>query len=1272
MKNLILFLLFCFTFFPASAQHENDNWYLGSNGAQNSGITFQYGPPISVQYAAVINSRGRGSASISDKTTGNLLFYTDGEAVMNRNQQIMKNGRKLNGGSQYSVQNSIIVPDPGNNLQYYIFTIDDHFSNLGLCYSVVSLQDPDGEVISKNNLLLKDVIGKVVGTRDCSGDGFWVVTHSVKLNTFYSFHITATGINMVPVVSTYTPTTTIPTYSPYMEYAWLKISPNGAKLAINPYASITGFDYGLDLFDFNALTGEVTNRKVLHIKEFGTPAFSPDNSNLYSFYRETINSRIYLLQYDINFPDEQSIRNSVRIIDSNSLGGELQLAPDGKIYSDHINLKYFGAIEKPNLKGKACSYRESVLVMPEARFWDLPNLMDYNMGHSSDTAIICLNNTARIGPPPFSGFSYSWTPAIGLDNPTIAQPLASPPQTSKYTLTVTNTNGCQSTQTYIVVIADKPKITPVAPLCLGNFVQLSASGGDTYQWFPAESVDTATKSNPITKPKVSTLYKVITTRGQCTDSAFVYVEVIAPIAKAGADKTTCIGGSVQLGDSEKIGESYTWLPTDGLNNSILSNPIATPTKSTQYILEVWKNGCTAFDTVLVTVIGKTKAVVSGDTAICGAGSSVILVSSGGSEYEWFPTTGLDNPRIANPRAFPIVTTRYKVIVSNGDCKDSAFVTVNVIPFGGANAGTDKTVCPGGTAELGEKPTNGQQYNWQPTNNLDDPTKANPTFTATGTGKTEYILTVTNSLGCTSLDTVVVTVGNIIAKVSSDTSICSGSSVQLLARGGANYTWTPSTGLSNPNIENPIASPNTTTTYKVIVSSGTCEDSTFITITVNPQPTANAGLDKTLCLNASTVIGEAAQAGFTYSWQPTTGLDDATKSNPIASPTTTTQYILTVTGNGGCTSSDFVIVTIGTIKAIVSNDTSICEGASAKLFSSGAAKYEWSPSTGLDNPSIANPIANPTSTMKYKVLVSSGTCIDSGFVTVTILPLPNTNAGSDTTICLGASTEIGTPAEAGNSYSWNPITGLSSPTASQTTASPATTTTYTLQVTNPAGCVKSDEVTVTVNPRNARSFTLQPDTVSILPGKQFSTSLEIPSGVADWSLKLKYDPLLITYNSITGTQASSDDLKGELLISGNGGSRSIPITFDAFLPHTSDTIYPVKLSVDTSKAAECETWSAVGNILMLADYCGKNIRVVSSTGKKYFLTVKDKSIDFGVGLSGNVRLEVFDYVGNSVLVVSDGILEAGEYSAGLDLPVGVYYCRMRAGMFESVGKVLVRF
>ncbi|MBK9246570.1 MAG: hypothetical protein IPM69_00280 [Ignavibacteria bacterium] len=1245
----------------ASAQKEANNWYFGDH----AGITFQNGKAEA--YGGGQISSVEGCATISDKTTGALLFYTDGVTIWNRNDQIMTNGNGLK-GAKSSSQSALIVPNPANSLQYYIFTTPEVNRQTGFHYSLVSLENPNGEVILKNIFLIDSVAEKVTGTIDCEGTGYWVVTHHATKGVFYSFHVTTLGVDTTPIITSY--------FNGYENFyqGYIKISPNKSKIAVASSTRIPSYNIRLSLFDFNASTGEIANYMPISTPNtfvyYGV-SFSPDNSKLYISGSTTAIPSLEsysIFQYETDLPDAASIRASLQVIKTGYFV-TLQLASNGKIYAAELNTASVGILHNPNRKGLKSNYQKSGLLLTGTCQSGLPNFMDYNLGHSSDTAIICsgFGSNSRIGPPTFSGYSYSWSPATGLDNPSIANPIASPSQTTEYTLKVTNTNGCESFQTYIVAIAEKPKIAAVAPICAGASVQLSASGGDTYQWFPPESVDTATKANPIAKPKVSTRYKVITTRGQCTDSAFVDVEVIVPVANAGADKTTCTGGSVQLGDTAKAGESYTWTPTEGLNNSILSNPIATPTKTTQYILEVWKNGCTAYDTVLVTVVGKTKAIVSGDTAICG-GQKVQLMASGGSNYSWTPTVGLDNPSVSNPIASPQITTKYKVIVSNGDCKDSAFVTVSVSPFSGAKAGIDKTICPGASTQIGTPPETGNTYLWSDNIAVNERSLSNPTVSPNTT--TEYILTVTNATGCIATDTVLVTVGIIVAKVSNDTAICSGSSIQLLASGGANYTWTPTTGLSNPSIENPTATPTTTTTYKVKVSSGTCEDSAFVTITVNPQPIAKAGEDKTLCIGASTEIGEAAQTGFTYSWLPTTGLDDATKSNPTASPTSTTQYILTVTGNGGCSASDTVLVTIGTIKAFVSNDTSICEGASAKLFASGGSKYEWSPSTGLDNPSIATPTANPTSTTKYKVLVSSGTCIDSNFVTVTILPPPNANAGNDKPICRGESTQIGISAEAGNAYSWSPSTGLSSPTASQTTASPATTTTYTLTVSNAAGCVKSDEVTVTVNPRNERSFTLKPDTVSILPGKQFTTYLNIPSGVVDWSIKLNYDPLLLTFNSISEGQAIPEDLKGELLVSGNGGSRSISINFDAYLPHTSDTVYPVRLVVDSSKVADCETWNATGNILMLADYCGKNIRVVSSTGKKYYLTVKDRSIDFGVGLSGNVRLEVFDYVGNSVLVVSDGALEAGEYSAALDLPVGVYYCRIQAGMYESVGKVLI--
>ncbi|MBK9250121.1 MAG: hypothetical protein IPM69_18935 [Ignavibacteria bacterium] len=1260
MRIMFLIILTCLSVFPAFAQHEADNWYFGTY----AGFSFKGGVIANLSKGQI--DTGEGCATVSDKNTGELLFYTDGVTVWNRKHKIMINGTGLRGGTS-STQSALIIPNPGNILQYYIFTAPDLSHNPGdnvLYYSIVSLETLDGEVISKNNFIMQGVSEKLTGTLDCSGTGYWVVTHHSSKGSFYAFHVLDTGINLTPKVSSYS--SEVSNYN----FGYIKISPNRSKIALATHYNTSQ----VSLFDFNAVNGAVTNYMSLEqvlspfmndsLSYYGI-TFSPDNSKLY------VTAFWYIYQYDLNLPNAGMIHDSVYIISNNyHHNAALQLGIDGKIYNAHGG--QVGVIEKPNLKGQACLYRPNSIPLSGVCRSGLPNFMDYNFGRSTDTTVICKNNSARIGVQPFAGFSYRWTPTTGLNNPYISNPIASPAQTTDYTLNVINKNGCESIQSYVVQISEMPKIAAISQICEGTSIHLSASTGwDTYSWTPTIGLDTATKPNPIAKPKVATRYKVIVTKGGCIDSVFVDVVVNQrPIAKAGEDKITCAEGSrTQLGDTARAGESYLWSPPDGLSDPQIANPTALPKANTKYVVKVWNSTCpdTAYDEVVVTIIDKTQALISNDTSIC-RGGSVPLLARGGLKYSWIPTTGISDPTIQDPIASPLVTTRYKVLVSIGDCVDSAFVTVSI--YSGAHAGADKTVCVGASAELGAQPEAGNTYSWQPSTYLDNPNIANPQCTPQT--NMQYILTVISDSGCVASDTVQVMIGTIVAKVSNDTAICSGSSVQLVASGGANYTWTPTTGLSNPNIENPIASPNTTTTYKVKVSSGTCEDSTFVTITVNPQPLANAGQDKTLCIGASTDIGEVAQAGFTYSWQPITGLDDATKANPKASPTSTTQYILTVSGNGGCIASDTVLVTIGTIKAIISDDTSICEGANAKLFASGGAKYEWSPSTGLDNPSIANPTANPTITTRYKVLVSSGTCIDSAFVTVKILPLPNANAGEDKSICVGESTQIGTPADPSNTYIWSPLSGLLSPSASQTTASPANTITYTLQVTNPAGCIKSDEVTVTVNPKNERSFTLQPDTVSILPGKQFTTYLNIPNGITDWSVKLFYDPLLITYNSISEGQAIPEDLKGELLVSGNGGSRSISINFDAFLPHTSDTIYPIKLSVDSSKAATCETWSATGNILMLADYCGKNIRVVSMTGKQYFLTVKDKSIDFGVGLSGNVRLEVFDYVGNSVLVISDGILDAGEYSVALDLPVGVYYCRMRAGLFEQVGKVLVGF
>ncbi|MEO8886316.1 MAG: gliding motility-associated C-terminal domain-containing protein, partial [Mucilaginibacter sp.] len=130
-------------------------------------------------------------------------------------------------------------------------------------------------------------------------------------------------------------------------------------------------------------------------------------------------------------------------------------------------------------------------------------------------------------------------------------------------------------------------------------------------------------------------------------------------------------------------------------------------------------------------------------------------------------------------------------------------------------------------------------------------------------------------------------------------------------GGTTYQWVPSTGLSNANIANPVASPLLTTTYTVVVSNNNCTATASVTVTVIPKPTVNAGIDQTI-LSGNTIQLKPTITGsnLQYKWLPATYLDDPTIPNPIASPTQDITYTLYVTSQQGCfTVSDDIAIKV---------------------------------------------------------------------------------------------------------------------------------------------------------------------------------------------------------------------------------------------------------------------------------------------------------------------------------------------------------------------------
>ena len=296
---------------------------------------------------------------------------------------------------------------------------------------------------------------------------------------------------------------------------------------------------------------------------------------------------------------------------------------------------------------------------------------------------------------------------------------------------------------------------------------------------------------------------------------------------------------------------------------------------------------------------------------------------------------------------------------------------------------------------------------------------------------------------------------------------SGATIGTSPVSGSTYSWSPTTGLSNPSISNPVANPSSTTTYTLIETDASgCVFTDAVTVNVNTTlPNTNAGPDVTTnCYNPTRVLN--GSGGVAYSWSPTAGLSNATIANPTANPSSTTTYTLQATGSNGCTKTDDVVVTVDKTPPTAnagSGATTTCITPTATLNGSGGGSYAWSPTAGLSNASIANPIANPNTTTTYTLTVTaSNGCTDTDNVQIVVDETPpSVNAGPDFTInCTTPTYDL--QGSGSGTYLWSPATGLSNATIATPTATPSNTTTYTLTVTGANGCTNTDNTTITVD------------------------------------------------------------------------------------------------------------------------------------------------------------------------------------------------------------------
>jgi hypothetical protein len=330
---LLLFSILISGFTNAQDWKRTMNWYFGDS----AGLSFATDSPT-VLTDGVIRAI-ESCATISD-TDGNLLFYTDGAMVWNRNHQVMDNGTGLLGHSS-STQGALIVPYPGNDSLYYIFTtFRGIVFNSGFYYNLININGANGkgEVVRKNVLLHVPVSEKQAAVRHRNGTDYWVSTTDFEGNKMYSYLVGKNGIIECPVVSV------LPiSFSDATAVGALKFSPSGKLAAMAKNNSLE-----VDILKYDDLDGTFHH---LFSMEHSSPVYGVEFSKSENFLY-VMEYRGSLLQYSLENLIQLDVVASKKVIytvTSSIIGIQaLQLGFNKSIYLTFNNTTYLGVINNPD------------------------------------------------------------------------------------------------------------------------------------------------------------------------------------------------------------------------------------------------------------------------------------------------------------------------------------------------------------------------------------------------------------------------------------------------------------------------------------------------------------------------------------------------------------------------------------------------------------------------------------------------------------------------------------------------------------------------------------------------------------------------------------------------------------------------------------------------------------------------------------------------------------------------------------------------------------
>jgi hypothetical protein len=697
-----------------------------------------------------------------------------------------------------------------------------------------------------------------------------------------------------------------------------------------------------------------------------------------------------------------------------------------------------------------------------------------------------------------SGASLSVSPTLNTAYFVRAEGTCNITNCSSNTITITNTNSIAPTSVSATV-------NPV--VCPGNSTSLTVNGGAIgssaqWKWYQGSCGGASIGSgSSISIAPSSTTNYFVRAEGICnvTNCATLSVTVsktnsTKPIGiSATSNPMTCPGSATTLSPNGGVlgtGAQWKWYSA-GCGGKLLRtglNFVDTLNQTNKYFLRA-EGDCntTLCDSITIVVsnansVDPTSISATRNPVTCPNDATVLTVNGGllgsSAQWRWYSDSCGKGSAIGTGTSIivkPNISTAYYVR-AEGPCAPTScantiiFVNNTESTKADSIVSTKAKLCRGEFATLSVSGGNlGTTAKWQWYENgctgkyLGEGLSIN----VAPNNSTSYFVKAVGTCNITECTPIAIQVFD-LPKIDAgkDTSVCSGFSIRFQTiSNGSKFSWQPSIGLNDPNLQHPIAGPAVNTTYIVkTIDKNNCSAADTIFVQVNKNPKAIVSDDTAICYGDYAML--RAKGGVKYEWTFTGSvilLNNPQSASPLAQPTKTTLFNVVVQDINGCRDTASVKVIVNpTPIANAGEDQNVCFGDVVQLNASGGQFYQWGNHPELDFPSTSNPKVKALQTQNYIVSVGNifgCTSIDSLYLIVN--PLPNIITGQDNEICLGDSLLL--VAFGGTQYRWSPEIGLSDIFGASTYVKPNQNVKYIVEGKDVNNCTNFDSIYITVNP-----------------------------------------------------------------------------------------------------------------------------------------------------------------------------------------------------------------